>query len=96
MVSTKRISEAFRFYVYNEPGESEESINRYKTLRDRLGRILKSSKFRSIQLAMGSDGLPFQFIILKMSDKDFNEFIDDNITGKRRKELYIKYGEREI
>lgn len=96
MVSTERILEVYRFYVYGEPNNTEESVHRYETLRERFGKIIEAKKFRSIQLAMGSNALPFQNVVKKMSDEDFDEFIDDNITGKRRKEIYLKYGEREI
>ncbi len=91
MVNINRIYEAYRFYVYGEPGNSEESINRYKTLRERFGKILKSQKLRSIQLAMGSNSLPFQFTIAKIPNKEFDEFIADNTPGKRRKEIYNNY-----
>jgi len=91
MVTTKRIHEAYRFYVYGESSIEEESINRYTVLRERLERILKANKLRSIQLAMGSSGLPFQFTIAKINNIDFDEFISDDASGKRRKEIYNKY-----
>ncbi|KKN53348.1 hypothetical protein LCGC14_0603180 [marine sediment metagenome] len=93
MVSKKRIAEAYRFYVYGEPGNTKESINRYKILRERFRMILESPNLRSIQIAMGYDGLPFQFTIEKINDEDFNEFIANSTSGKRRKEIYNKYNE---
>ena len=91
MVSMNRIMEVYRFYVYREPSNEQSSIKRFEILRERFGRIIKSNKLRSIQLAMGSDTLPFQNVIKNMTNEDFEEFIDDNITGKRRKEIFNKY-----
>ena len=91
MVSKKRIVEAYSFYVYSEPSNEESSINRFKILRERFNNILNAQKLRSIQIAMGSDGLPFQFTIAKISDEDFKEFIADNTSGKRRKQIYDGY-----
>lgn len=91
MVSMNRIAEAYSYYVFREPTNEQDSIKKFTTLRDRLKRILESKKIRSIQLAMGSDMLPFQNVINKMSNRDFDEFIDENITGKRRKHIFNKY-----
>jgi len=91
MVSMDRIMEVYRFYVYHESSNEPDSIKRFETLRTRFAKIIEANKRRSIQLAMGSNTLPFQNIINKMTDEEFEEFIDDNITGKRRKEIFNKY-----
>ena len=91
MVNTERIYEVYRFYVYGEPGNTEASIKRYEILRERFGKILKAVKYRSVQLAMGSNTRPFQNIIAKIPDEEFDEFIADKTTGKRRKEIFNKY-----
>ncbi len=93
MVSLNRITEVYRFYVYREPSNEQSSINRFEILRERLGKIIKAEKLRSIQLAIleNVNGIPFQYIIQKMSNDDFGEFIDNNTSGKRRKELFNKY-----
>ena len=91
MVNTKRIYEAYAHYVNREPSNEECSIKRFELLRERLGKILKATKFRSVQLAMGSNMLPFQNVIAKMSKADFDEFIASYTTGKIRKEIYNKY-----
>lgn len=91
MVSVKRIHESYNYYFFREPSNEESSINRFKIIRERLEKILKSPKLRSIRMAMGSDMLPFQDIIFKMNKENFSEFIDDNTFGSRRNEIYLNY-----
>lgn len=90
MVNIKRINEVYRFYVFREPSNEESSIKRFEILRERFGKILKASKLRSIQLAMGSNTSPFQDVIAKMSEEEFSEFIADDTVGSRRKEIFLK------
>lgn len=91
MAGLKRIREVYSFYVNQEPCNEIYSINRFEVLRERFGRILKAKKLRSVQIAMGSNALPIQDIIYRMTSDDFEDFIDEHITGKRRKEIYKKY-----
>ena len=91
MASKKRIIEVFKFYAFSEPSNEQASIDRYRLVRERFPRIMYANKLRSIQLAMGSDLSPIQTPIVRMTDDEFNKFIDDHITGKRRKEIYDKY-----
>ena len=90
MASTERIYEVYSYYVNREPSNEEYSIKRFEILRERFGRILKADKFRSVQLAMGSNTRPIQDPIANMNDDEFNEFIADTTSGKRRKEIYNK------
>ena len=90
MVNIQRINEVYRFYVLREPSNLKSSIKRFEILRERFGKILKASKLRSIQLAMGSNTSPFHNVIAKMSEEEFSEFIADDTVGSRRKEIFIK------
>lgn len=92
MTTKKRIEEIWSYYVCSEPTTPEAEV-RYKILRDRFNRILKSEKLRSIQIAMGIPQLPHQFIIESMTERMFEEFIGDNTIPKRRKEIYNLYSE---
>ena len=94
MVSKSRILEVYKYFVYHEPTNEELSIKRFKILRERFNKIIKSKKLKSVQIAMGSDIFPIQEPIYKMTDNEFDEFIDDYTSGNRRKEIYNKYSVR--
>jgi len=92
MATTKRIAEIWQYFVFHEPSNEEDSINRYTILRKRFEKILQANKKRSILLAMGSDTSPIFPVIYNMNDEMFEEFIADDTITKRRKEIYKRYG----
>jgi hypothetical protein len=89
MVTSKRIMEEYRFFVYNEPTNEVGQSERYTLLRERFGKIVHSPIVNKVLLAMGkSDNFPLSRFIQNMNDDDFQRFLDEKTSPSTRKSIW--------